>query len=190
MSETKKREKWFKMLDAELDKYFDEKEKHEIISYYQEMMDDKLEHGDDIDEVLDAYEPQAIARQMIPEVMTRRKHTVKKASSNAWLIVLLLFSTPILIPLGVVYLSLMIVALSLIISGVAVMISGFGAVVIQIVRSLSMGLAFSDMMLSIGIALVALVICLLVGYALVSVSWWLLQHLAIWFSKLIIRKRD
>ena len=129
MSETRKREKWFKTLSDELIKYFDDKEKSEIISYYEEMMDDKLEHGEDIDDVLDEYDPKTIAKRMIPEVITRRKHTVQKAKSNAWLIILLLFSTPILIPLGIVYLSFMIVAFSLMISGVAVMGSGFFAVI-------------------------------------------------------------
>ena len=189
MSETRKREKWFKMLDQELTKYFNEKEKKDIISYYEELIDDRLDQRESIDDVLDAYDPKKIAKLMIPEVMSKRSNSNQQMTKNIWLIVLILFSTPILIPLGVVYLSLMISAFSVLISGGAVIVAGIGAVITQIIRSLSMGLAFSQLILTIGIALLALFVCLFIGYYLIKISWWVLQHLAIWFSQLIIRKR-
>ncbi len=190
MNASKKRQKWFHALEEELNRYFDQKETEEIIAYYEEMIDDRVEHGELIDNVLSDYDPKEIARQTIPNIITKRTNAHEKTTKNIWLLVLVLFSTPILIPLGVAYLSLMIVALSLIISGIAVMFGGVFAVIAQLVRALITGLALPEFMISLGLSLVAFAICLIVGYYLVKVSWWILQHLAIWFSKLIIRKKD
>lgn len=190
MSELKNRDKWLMSLKEELSRYFSENEKEEIISYYEEMIDDRLDQGESIEHILDDYDAKKIAKYMIPEVISKRKQTEKTTSDNAWLIALLLFSTPILIPLGVVYLSLMVVAISLIFSGIAVMVSGVGAVIVQVIRGVTLGLAFPELLVSIGVSLLALVVCLAVGYWLVKVSWWLIQQLAIWFSRLIIRKRE
>ncbi len=186
----KRREKWFNELNQALTKYFNKEETKEIVSYYEEMIDDRLEQGEAIEHILNDYDAKHIARSMIPEMMSRRRDNDQKTTTNLWLIVLVLFSSPILIPLGVVYLSIMIAALTFLISGVTVMLSGVAAVFMQILRGFSLGLAFPEFIILIGVGLLALALCLFIGYYMVKVSWWFLQHLAIWFSKLIVRRRS
>lgn len=190
MNESKSKVKWFTELNNELIKYASHEEAEEIISYYEEMIDDRMENGEDIHQILNDYHPKSIAKSMIPEIVSKRTSDDHKTTRNLWLIVLILFSTPILIPLGVVYLSIMIAVMSIMISGIAVVFSGFAAVIGQVIRSFALGLAMPEFMVSVGVSLLALVICLLIGYYMIKVSWWLLQHLAIWFSRLIVRKRD
>jgi len=190
MSDVQKQKRWFSSLNNELSKYFNEEEKNEIIAYYEEMFNDKLDEGEDLDVVLDQYDPKKIARQMIPRVVADRKVIGKKTSNNLWLILLILFSTPVLIPLGIVYLSLMIVALSLIISGVAVVFIGGVALIAATVRTFTLGLSGPDMILSLGISLLGSAVAALIGYALIKLSWIALQYLAISFGKLMTRKKD
>ncbi len=190
MHDIKRKDEWMKELKFELDRYFRSEEVTEILSYYEEMIDDRMENGEDIVSILNDYDAKSIAKSMIPNVISRRTGKDEKMTSNLWMIVLVLFSTPILIPLGVVYLSIMISVFSVLISGVAVMLSGFGVVIIQVIGGFSTGLALPEFMVTIGIALLALVICLLIGYVMVKASWWLLEHMAIWFSRLIVRKKD
>ena len=154
------------------------------------MIDDRLDRGEFLDNILDEYDPNVIAKSMIPEIVSKRTISHEKTSVNVWLIVLVLFSTPLLIPLGVVYLTFMIVVGSIMVAGIAVAGSGLFAVMLQIIGIISSGITFPNAMLSIGLVLIALIICLLVGYWLIKISWWLLQHLVMWMSQLIIRKKD
>ncbi len=188
MSDIQKQKRWFNSLKKELDRFFSDEESREIMNYYEEMFNEKLDNGEDIDHVLDHYDPKKIAKQMIPEVVSRR--SVEKVKSNAWLVLLILFSTPILIPLGIVYLTLMIVAVVLIFTGFIVAASsifGIFGFIIQLVMS---GVTGANLLLAIGIGLIGLAILMGVGYLLTKVSWVVLKQLSIWFSKLITRKKD
>jgi len=182
--------KWFDQLKTELSKYFNQEETSEIINYYDEMIHDKLEEGQDFNDIIQSYDPKKIAKSMIPRVVSARQTSSLKLDNNARLILLILFSTPILIPLGVVYLSMMIVALSMVVTGVALVVSAIGGLLITGIRLLLLGLATPDLLLALGINLLGFALMALVGYWLLKVSWNIFQHLSIWVSKMIVRKRE
>ncbi|MFA6801321.1 MAG: DUF1700 domain-containing protein [Acholeplasmataceae bacterium] len=190
MNEQRKLKTWLIQFEKELTNYFDKKETDEILTYYEEMVNDKLDEGRDIDEVLSSYEPKKLAKQLIPQVLSKRAVKSKDTSHNAWLVVLILFSSPILIPLGIVYISLMIVAASLVISGGAVIIGGAFSVIMYLFQVFTMGLAAPELFVSIGMGLIAFSILSTLGYFMFKISWYIFKQLAIWFSRLIVRKRE
>ncbi|MGE4320456.1 MAG: hypothetical protein AB7E61_03275 [Acholeplasmataceae bacterium] len=62
MNESRKLKQWLNELEKELDKYISEDEATEVIDYYEEMVNDKLDDGEDIDKILNQYEPKKIAK--------------------------------------------------------------------------------------------------------------------------------
>ena len=189
MNESRKLKQWLNELEKELDKYISEDEATEVIDYYEEMVNDKLDDGEDIDKILNQYEPKKIAKQMVPKVLSKRTGKEKTMSKNAWLILLVLFSSPILLPLGIVYVSLMIVAISFIFSGFVIIASAFVTIIAYTVKVITLGLALPELLVSFGIGFITFGGLLALGYIFVKFSWIILQQLAIWFSKLIVRKR-
>lgn len=188
MSEIRKQKRWFEQLNRELSHYFEDDETREIMSYYEEMFHDKLEDGKDLDDIIDQYDPKRIARQMIPRVVSGRRVETSSTKNNAKLIVLILFSTPILIPLGVVYISLIITGLSLVISGIALIGSAGIGLVVSLIRVFLLGLALPEMLVSLGTLCLGFSLMPVIGYYLYKISWQAVQVLSIWISKLINRK--
>lgn len=182
-------QRWFDQLKDELSKYFNKEETAEIINYYDEMIHDKLEDGQDFDDIIKSYDPKQIAKQMIPRVIAERKTSSLKLDNNAKLIILVLFSTPVLIPLGALYVSLMAVASSMVVTGIALVISAVGGMIITGLRLLFAGLATPDLLLALGINIIGFALMAIIGYWLLKVSWVVLQRLSIWISKMIVRKR-
>ena len=189
MIESKRKQQFFHHLNKELKKYFSQQEIDEIVDYYEELIDDRLERGESIEHILNSYQPKEIARAMIPQVVSKRDSHDQKTTSSLWLILLILFSSPILIPLGVVYLVVMIVAFSILLSGGIVMASGVIAFIGQIIRAIATQLIFADALLMVGIGLIAFAVCMSIGYYMVKWSSEVLKHLAIWFGKLVTRKK-
>jgi uncharacterized membrane protein len=182
-------QRWFDQLKDELSKYFNKEETAEIINYYDEMIHDKLEDGQDFDDIIKSYDPKQIAKQMIPRVIAERQTSSLKLDNNAKLIILVLFSTPVLIPLGAIYVSLMAVALSMVVTGFALVISAVGGMIITGLRLLFAGLDTPDLLLALGINIIGFALMAIIGYWLLKVSWVVLQRLSVWISKMIVRKR-
>jgi len=183
-----KKNEWLIELNKELKKYFEEKETSEIIAYYDEMICDKLEHGEDIDDVISQYQVKKIATQMIPKIVSGRKLGTSDYKSNAKLITIILFSTPILIPLGIVYLSLMITGLSLVLSGVLIGISAVIGIIVYSVALIVSNGSFADIILGIGSTFIIFSLLGVIGYYLTKFAWYIVRLMSIWVSKLLVRK--
>ncbi len=191
MSENQKLKRWFDSFKRELSKYFDKDETAEIISYYEEMLNDKLDAGESLDRVLSSYDPKQIARSMIPKVVSDRTEKDKhKTRSNLWLMIIILFSTPLWIPLGIVFLVLVIVAFSLMFSGGAIIVSGILGSIGRIILLFGEGLAFSSIVLQTGMWLVVLAILSGLGYILVKWSYKALEYMVKFFGKLLSRDKE
>jgi|GEM_PF-629684 len=190
MNEQRKLNQWLNQLDRELSRYFDQEETEEIKSYYEEMINDKLDLGQDIDKVLSQYQPKEIAKSMIPKIVNKRTSEHKKTSNNLWLILLLLFSTPFLIPLGIAYIVLMVVAFALMISGGAIIFGSLSGIILYIIESFGLGLSSANLLLTLGFSLVSISIVLFIGYGLSKIAWFILRSLVTWFTKLIMRRRE
>ncbi len=180
---------WKNQLRKELRRQFSETELNEIIDYYEELINDRVERGESLNKVLKSYDPKTIKKEMLPTMIQKRDHSkVKTTSRSSWQILLILLSTPILLPLAIVYIALIIVALALALSGVLVMIATLIALIpylIDIIRAtdpLATTLAIS------GIGLIVLPLASLIGYGLFKISFSLTKGMVSLFSNMLARK--
>jgi len=115
---------WLRELERELKRRFYDEEVKDVLSYYEEMIQERLSSGEQIDDILESYNIRDIAKSITPEVIMKRTNdTYKKAVKSTKQLAAVLLSTPLLIPLGVLYLSLLIFAVSMMIASGAVILS-------------------------------------------------------------------
>ncbi|HBG33674.1 MAG TPA: hypothetical protein DEG42_07440 [Acholeplasmataceae bacterium] len=115
---------WLRELERELKRRFYDEEVKDVLSYYEEMIQERLSSGEQLDDILESYNIRDIAKSITPEVIMKRTNdTYKKAVKSTKQLVAVLLSTPLLIPLGVLYLSLLIFAVSMMIASGAVILS-------------------------------------------------------------------
>lgn len=115
---------WLRELERELKRRFYDEEVKDVLSYYEEMIQERLSSGENIDDILESYNIREIAKSITPEVIMKRKNdTYKAAVKSTKQLAVVLLSTPFLIPLGVLYLSLLLFAVSMMIATGAVILS-------------------------------------------------------------------
>lgn len=140
-------------------------------------------------DILASYNTEKIIKEMLPEVLSKRELTGKTISKSAWQLLLTLFSMPILIPLAVVYLSVIITFGALAISGVVISFSGVIAFIPYIIEVIRFSNNFGTIIGLIGVGLLSFVIMIVFGYIVLKVMYELLKLLIKGFSSLVVRKR-
>ncbi len=182
---------WIKELEKALSKHFYEDEVKDIISFYTEIIEDRKAQGESMDDILSDYDIKDIVKSMTPNVLMKRVNdTYSKTTKSMRQLLLLLLSTPILIPLGILYIALIIVAISLIIASVSILFSslvGIFAIAIELSTS-SLGMA--EMFGLIGVSLMGFSFAILVSIWLYKIVWILSKKLLVVFSKLAQRGEE
>lgn len=112
-------EKWLKTLEALLLKKFDQQEVDIVIDYYKEMISERVEHGENLDDVLASYQMKTILKDMMVDHLAKRKLTDSKDFIKSLIqFFIILVTTPLWIPFAIIYFVLFIVI------GVLVLVSG------------------------------------------------------------------
>jgi uncharacterized membrane protein len=94
---------WLSQLERKLGKSFYKDEVADVVGYYEEIINERIAQGEDESEVLKSYDIDQIVKEITPEVLMKRDHkTLKRVSKSTKQLILLLLSTPILIPLATV----------------------------------------------------------------------------------------
>src|SRR5690554_3059493 len=119
--------KFLNNLEKEAKKYFSKEETNEVVSYYEEIINDRISNNENLDEVLKEYDVKIIVKNMIPEIISKRDFkSHKNIFKSFWqLLLIMLFTAPILIPLAILYLALIIAFVAVALSGVVVMAALF-----------------------------------------------------------------
>lgn len=181
---------WKNKLRKELKKQFSKDEIEEIIAYYEEIINDRVDRGEDLDKVLRSYNPHMIKKEMLPTMIQKRDHTkVKSSGRSSGQILLILFSTPILLPLLIIYLALIIVACALVITGFAVMVASLLALIPYSIDIFTTTTNQATQFGLLGIGLVILPVASLIGYGLFKTAFVIMKSMISFFSKLITRKQ-
>jgi|SRR5690554_1007917 len=180
-------DKFLKALAIELKKKnLYQSEIDEILAYYEEMISDRYENGEAMDRIIESYDIRLISRMAFPQALSKRTpETKKEVSKNIGGLLLFLFSIPILIPLGVLYLAFIIVIFSLILAGFAVGVSGvfgFITVILQLVQtSASVGTS----LVVVGLYVFGISLAMLVMYYVIYAFGFLLKGSVKIISKLL-----
>lgn len=183
--------KFLNELEKESKKYLNNEEVKEVVSYYEEIINERLADNEKLENILDDYNVKVIVKNMIPEMITKRDFkSHKNIFKSFWqLLLIMLFTAPILIPLAIVYLALMIAFAAITLSGVAVMISGIIAVIPYFIEIINYSTKIEVVLGLGGIGLIGSAIILLVGYLFAKVSYTIIKQMIKGFSSLILRKQ-
>ena len=133
-----------------------------IVSYYDELISDRTENGEDEAAVVSGYDIQKIVKGL--EFKTAKEELYRSKHNKIWVVVLALCSTPVTIPLAISFVaivfSLFVVGISLIVAGVA----GSVWTIIGVVELIVLGESFAFILLNLAGGLLALGIVGIMGY--------------------------
>jgi uncharacterized membrane protein len=86
---------WLKELEKELRLRFYVNEVSDIISFYEEMIEDRLASGEDIEDILSDYDAKEIAKSMTTDVVMKRANdTYQAVVKSSKQLLKFLLSTP------------------------------------------------------------------------------------------------
>lgn len=174
-------------LKKEANRYLEKNETNELVSYYEEIINERLLSNETIEIILADYDVEVIVKDALPGVILKRQDKVFK---NSFQVILLLFSTPILIPLAIVYLALVIVILALFIGFLMVAVGGVLFLIPYLIETFKYGGSFGQTLGIASLGLVTSTILFYFGYLLVNVFYKLLKGNVKVFLNIFIKRRN
>jgi len=146
----------------------------EIIAYYEEIITDRYENGEDMDHIIASYDIRSICRAVLPQALQRRNPgSNKEVGQNIKTLVIFLFSIPFLIPVGIVYLAFIITIFILMLTGAIVTGSSIIGFVVLLVQIFQGSLEIGTILATIGLYLfgmsLAIILIYYIGYGFLYV---------------------
>jgi uncharacterized membrane protein len=179
---------WIETFRTLLKKHFYDDEVDEIIAYYQEMIEERIEKGEKEADVLASYDMKEMIKDMVPEMIRKRDvKTYRVWSKSTKQMILLMLSTPVLIPLAVIYIALIITAFSFLIASFAIGASSIFGLFIYIIDLFTTDLSFIHQLGILGIGIVTFSLLILLAIHLSKWVIWLSNKLLKIFTSFIKR---
>ncbi|BCR36641.1 DUF1700 domain-containing protein [Mariniplasma anaerobium] len=180
---------WLKELERELRLRFYVNEVSDIISFYEEMIEDRLASGEDIDDILSDYDAKEIAKSMTTDVVMKRANdTYQAVAKSSKQLLKFLLSTPLLLPIGFAYVIILIVFGSIIFSlGVAILASTF-AIAVVLINMFQAGLGQNEIIAFTGAALIGFSFMTFILIWISKATLYISKELIELFSKLAKKK--
>ncbi len=158
----------------------------EIVSYYEEIINDRIDAGEQLDHILSGYDVKVIARNSFPQALQRRSDEDKSAvSKNVWNLILFLFSIPVLIPVGILYVVFIVVIFALVVACFAVVVSGVVAILSLIIQLTLMNSDLGSSLIVVGFILTAISIAVLLLTLLTKGLWYIVKYSVGFIAKLV-----
>lgn len=180
---------WLNELKKALARKFYDDEVKDIVGFYEELINDRLSDGESIDQILMSYDIQKIVKDMTPEVLMKRENkSYLQVSKSTKQLLILLLGSPLLIPLAVVYISVLIFVFSMILTAGILVVTGVIGFVTYVVDLFQSGLTLPNVIGTLGFGLMMFGMVILIAlwlYQLMILVW---KKMIIMFSK-IVRKR-
>jgi uncharacterized membrane protein len=182
---------WIEAFKTQLKKHFYAEEVDEIVAYYQEMIEERIEKGEKEADVLASYDIKEVIKDMLPEMIRKRDiKSYREWSKSSKQILLLMLSTPILLPLAFVYIALIITAFSILIASLAIGISSIAGILIYAIDIFGTDLSFIHQLGILGIGIVTFSFLLLLALHLSKWIAWISAKLIKVFTSLIKRGEE
>ncbi len=176
---------WLKDLENALSKKFYKDEVTDIVSYYQEMIEDRLSSGESLDMILKEYDIKDIVKIITPDVLVKRTNdTYPRLVRSTKQLLATLLSTPFLIPIAVVYGALLIFAFSMIIVSFVVVVSAFVGFVVFSLDFFTTTLSTGNLMVLGGLSLMMVSLMLLASIWIYQLTIWTSKKMLVLFSKI------
>ena len=183
-------DKWLKTLEQRLSKKFNKTEVDEVISYYEEIINDRLEQGESIEEILKSYHMATIERDMmVSELSKREVNSIQDLLKIVFQFFLILIATPLWIPIAVIYFVSYVIVFVFFIVSISIFFSGLAAIIYYIAIAFTDMTSFLEVTGYIGIGLVVMAILSLISLGFYRVSQWIAKNLFKVFVNLIKKYR-
>ncbi|MCD4827315.1 MAG: DUF1700 domain-containing protein [Acholeplasmataceae bacterium] len=171
---------FLKELEKELKSRFYVNEVSDIISYYEEMIQERLSDGELIEDILSDYDAKEIAKSMTTDVIMKRANdTYRVVAKSSKQLLNFLLSTPLLVPIGFAYIIMLIVFGSIILGLGAAIISTLTGIVIVLVNMLESGLGQAEIFAFVGLSLI--------GFSFMAFMFMWSSKIAIYISRQMIQ---
>lgn len=176
---------WLNQFEKALKKVFYEDEVHDILSYYEEIIEERLHNGEDLEDILSDYDIQQIIKEMMPEVLMKRKNdSYFKMSRSTKQLLILLVSTPILLPLAAVFIGLLIFLGSMLLVSGFLILGAIGSYITLIIDLIALPQPLPNMIGLIGFGLMMTSLLILGSIWIYQLTMLVLRKIVVWFSKL------
>ncbi len=182
---------WLKELERALATKFYADEVKDVISYYEEMINDRLANGEDEKSILASYDIKHIVKDMTPEVLMKRENkSYLQVSKSTKQLLILLLSSPILLPLGIIYVSMLIFIVSMMITAWVLLFSGVIGFGTYIYEMFGAGLSLPNIIGLVGFGLMMFGMVTLIGLWMLQFMVILWKKMIYWFSKLAHKRGE
>ena len=180
---------WLIEFEIALKKHFYTDEVKRIIDYYEEMINDRIQTGEDEKEVLAEYNIDSIVKEMTLDVLVKRENnTLGYVSKSLKQLLIILLSTPLLIPIGALFLVILILLFSIAITSFSIVFASLLVFIVFLIDLFSTGLTISETFGLLGISLMAISVIFLCSYWIFSFMYNLLKNMLTKFTKLAYSK--
>lgn len=182
---------WEKELERALRKKFYEDEVKDILAYYREIIEDRKSNGESMDAILNDYVISDIVKAMMPEILMKRKNdSYLKISKSTKQLLILLLSSPLLIPLGIVYISILIFIFSMMVVSGMLMIGSLTTFVGFLLDMISSTLDIQTVIGLSGFALMMFSMLMLISIWLFKGMMVVANQLFKWFTKIANKRGE
>lgn len=164
-------------------------EKNEVLSYYEEIINERLDRGETIAQIEESIDFDDIRKEYLPKAINKRENkSIKESARSSSTLLLYLFTSPIWIPLGIVYFVLIAVLYVLVASFMIVMVTLPVLALIIPLDLISKGENFGNIVLFTGLYLLIILILEVLFYnlnrGLIKANNYFIKL----FSKIVLRK--
>lgn len=180
---------WLIEFEIALKKHFYTDEVKRIVDYYDEMINDRIQAGEDEKEVLAEYNIDSIVKEMTLDVLVKRENnTLGYVTKSLKQLLIILLSTPLLIPIGALFLVILILLFSFAITSFSIVFASLLVFIVFLIDLFSTGLTISETFGLLGISLMAISVIFLCSYWIFSFMYNLLKNMLTKFTKLAYSK--
>jgi uncharacterized membrane protein len=180
---------WLIEFEIALKKHFYADEVKRIVDYYEEMINDRVQAGEDEKEVLLEYNIDSIVKEMTLDVLAKRENnTPGYVVKSLKQLLIILLSTPFLIPIGALFLVVLIVLFSFTITSISIVFASLIVFIVFLIDLFSTGLSISETLGLLGISLMVISVIFLCAYWTFGFIYNLLKNMLTRFIKLAYLK--
>jgi uncharacterized membrane protein len=162
-------DKWLLSLEKACQKKFYQSEIDELVSYYKEMIEERLSHGEMMDDIIKSYDIEKIVKNITPTMISRRDNdSFKGVLKSAKVLMLALISIPLLLPLGIILIVFCSIVFALGVTILALIFAGIVTVIALVFESITSGLPTPSLLVLLGGGFISVSVITMIALGLFS----------------------
>jgi uncharacterized membrane protein len=177
-----------------LSKTFPDVEIQNAVNYYEEIIDERVEHGETEEDVVASFgEMQTIVSKITAEIVVNRSNS--KSVKDAWrnfFIILAICSSPVLVPVAIAFVAVLVGLAVTFVSVIFALVVAAGAILISLIPIMiglfATGAGVPEIMIGIGAALIVLGLLTVVIIKCYQIGAWVFIKISALFTEIVSKK--